>query len=312
MTEYERLKEVFRCYYVCNPDLSLLSQISCSTGLKELFRKVAWMSFLDILPQPITPTWGDIFQALRERYEYFLSNDYSSKFDELINQDVNRLYSDIPFFCRNDVRDIVTRICRVLAVQHKHIGYQQGIHELVGIVYYAFWFEPITPNQTDIPFPEEYESTFNNIINSDYIEHDTFIFVEQLLWFMSETFSLGNRGAKEQCIELFESLKKYNMKCYDHLNELGIIPTTFGIKWLRLLFSREFPIDENLWDAIFAHGKGLSLVKEIFLLLMMDCEKADDDVILSRLMQDPAHDFQSASSLARHAILFANNKKKMQ
>jgi len=45
-------------------------------------------------------------------------------------------------------------------------------------------------------------------------------------------------------------LQLYNKKLYDHLVSLNILPTTFGINWTKLLFTRQFPDYFHLWDAI--------------------------------------------------------------
>ena len=37
---------------------------------------------------------------------------------------------------------------------------------------------------------------------------------------------------------------------YDHLVSLSILPTTFGINWTKLLFTRQFDDYFHLWDAI--------------------------------------------------------------
>ena len=118
--EYDlfRLKEIFRCYYINSPKkFDLIKQISYSSGLNKLFRKVAWCVYLDVLPSPISPIWEDIMKANRERYDTFMndyfgdhSNDDSDKSiflsrnmkceddDDVINKDIDRLFVDIPFF----------------------------------------------------------------------------------------------------------------------------------------------------------------------------------------------------------------------
>ena len=45
-------------------------------------------------------------------------------------------------------------------------------------------------------------------------------------------------------------LQLYNKTLYDHLVSLNILPTTFGINWTKLLFTRQFPDYFHLWDAI--------------------------------------------------------------
>ncbi|VDK26371.1 unnamed protein product [Anisakis simplex] len=55
-----------------------------------------------------------------------------------------------------------------------------------------------------------------------------------------------------------------------HLMKLDIAPQLFGIRWIRLLFGREFPVHDLLfvWDAILAHQPILSLVDYIFVAML--------------------------------------------
>lgn len=45
-------------------------------------------------------------------------------------------------------------------------------------------------------------------------------------------------------------LQLHHKVLYDHLVSLNILPTTFGINWTKLLFTRQFPDYFHLWDAI--------------------------------------------------------------
>ncbi|KAK7077786.1 TBC1 domain, member 5, partial [Halocaridina rubra] len=49
-------------------------------------------------------------------------------------------------------------------------------------------------------------------------------------------------------------LQRHDPSLYTHLSRLEIPPQIYGIRWVRLLFGREFPLQELLmvWDAIFS------------------------------------------------------------
>ena len=47
-------------------------------------------------------------------------------------------------------------------------------------------------------------------------------------------------------------LQSHDKELYDHLEECHVIPTTFGINWTKLLFSRQFEEYYRLWDHIVA------------------------------------------------------------
>ncbi|CAE7210466.1 unnamed protein product, partial [Rhizoctonia solani] len=55
------------------------------------------------------------------------------------------------------------------------------------------------------------------------------------------------------------------------MNELGIEPQMYGIRWLRLLFTREFPWRDALmlWDALFATDPSLQIIQWVCVAMLM-------------------------------------------
>lgn len=74
-----------------------------------------------------------------------------------------------------------------------------------------------------------------------------------------------------------EIIRALDPELFRHLDKLGLEPQLYGIRWLRLLFSREYEIDELLilWDGIFSHDSNLSLVEWVasamLIVLRKDC-----------------------------------------
>ncbi|KAG2464973.1 TBCD5 protein, partial [Polypterus senegalus] len=66
-------------------------------------------------------------------------------------------------------------------------------------------------------------------------------------------------------------LKKHDIELYMHLNRLEIAPQIYGIRWVRLLFGREFLLQDLLilWDALFADSITLDLVDYIFVAMLL-------------------------------------------
>lgn len=98
-------------------------------------------------------------------------------------------------------------------------------------------------------------------------------------------------GIKLQMIneELFH---KYDEELYKHLKELKIAPQIYGIRWMRLLFIREFQMQDllALWDAIFANGVGLcdyifTAMLVVIRNILLPCDYAN---CLNHLMRYPS------------------------
>lgn len=66
-------------------------------------------------------------------------------------------------------------------------------------------------------------------------------------------------------------LLRHNPLLYNHLKKLEISPKLFGLKWIRLLFGHEFPLQDLLyiWDCIFAVNNNLAFVPYMYLSMLL-------------------------------------------
>ncbi|NXS68226.1 TBCD5 protein, partial [Pandion haliaetus] len=135
------------------------------------------------------------------------------------------------------------------------------------------------------------------LLNPEYLEHDAYAMFTRLMktaehWF--STFEHDSQKEKDVMItpmpfarpqDLGPSiaivakvnqiqdhlLKKHDIELYMHLNRLEIAPQIYGLRWGRLLFGREFPLQALLvvWDALFADSITLNLVDYIFVAMLL-------------------------------------------
>lgn len=107
-------------------------------------------------------------------------------------------------------------------------------------------------------------------------------------------------------------LKKKDPHLHEHLVQMGIEPQIYGLRWIRLLFGREFHLEDviTLWDAIFADCGGFrhtdqnangqdsktsnldfSLVEHIAIMMLIyiraQLMSCDSSLCLRRLMKYP-------------------------
>lgn len=96
---------------------------------------------------------------------------------------------------------------------------------------------------------------------------------------------------------------------FSHLEKLEIEPQLFGLRWFRLLFSREMPFSAalNLWDGILNYNSDLSLAEfvALALLLFLRDQIVDQDysTTLQCLMRPPK--LHSPHTLLRQAAQLA-------
>lgn len=86
-----------------------------------------------------------------------------------------------------------------------------------------------------------------------------------LLQYLSE----GSSSIAARSRHIFEELlPQVDGALMSHLQSLDIVPQVFLIRWVRLLFVREFAFEDVLclWDVIFAEDPSLELVDYICLV----------------------------------------------
>ncbi|XP_799336.2 TBC1 domain family member 5 isoform X2 [Strongylocentrotus purpuratus] len=210
-----------------------------------------------------------------------------------IKQDVVRCFPEIAFFKSEKIRDMMIDILFCFAKENSHVLYKQGMHELLAPLMFV-----IHCDQQAFLHAKEMESQLeivSELMNPDYLEHDSYTLFCHLMetaepWFhhgqdfpaqsgfvQSEPFSKPEEcNPSSPLVKKLNRirefiLKKHDFELYTHLNQLDIQPQIYGIRWLRLLFGREFTFQDLivLWDAIFADSPMLDLVDYIFVAMLI-------------------------------------------
>ncbi|KRY54584.1 TBC1 domain family member 5 [Trichinella britovi] len=142
-------------------------------------------------------------------------------------------------------------------------------------------------NEQRISFMQLFSSLcLKNVFNSDYFEHDVFGLFAALMQIVQPFYFQDEDGrckTKKQLNDIAskcplmvklqgvtDSLKHVDFPLYNHLQCLDIPVEAYGIRWFRLLFGREFFIEDLfvIWDIIFADGPPYSII-ECFSVAML-------------------------------------------
>ncbi|XP_068189309.1 TBC1 domain family member 5 isoform X2 [Antennarius striatus] len=213
----------------------------------------------------------------------------------MIKQDVLRTFPEIRYFQDEDVRTKLTDILFCYARENEQLLYKQGMHELLAPIVFVLHCDHQAfqhANETATPSEE-----MKCLLNPEYLEHDAYAMFSQLMetaepWFSS--FEREVRRGKEEMLTSIpfarpqdagpsvaivtkvnriqdQLVKKHDIELHMHLNRLEIAPQIYGIRWVRLLFGREFPLQDLLvvWDALFADSITLDLVDYIFVSMLL-------------------------------------------
>lgn len=122
--------------------------------------------------------------------------------------------------------------------------------------------------QTIISFSDAYgaEGELGIILSDKFMEHDAYSMFDALMdgdggaVAMANFFSHspspqnGLPPVIEASSALYHLLSIVDLSLYSHLVELGVEPQYFALRWLRVLFGREFALEDLLviWDEIFS------------------------------------------------------------
>ncbi|KAF9574406.1 TBC1 domain, member 5 [Mortierella alpina] len=285
-------------------------------------RSVCWKVYLSCLPSLELSTWPFAMTKERERYmqlrkQYIraigseegsepdleVNNPLSlaedspwqqffvdSELKKIIKQDVERTLPDNDYFRSERVQEQLSDILFIYCKINHDVSYRQGMHELLAHVLWVVSSESLDIHSEPGMTSDATLDVIKSVLDSTYIEHDTFSLFSSLMsrakpWYEFSEEGLPGRKSK---------LEKIDNELYLHLRSLEIEPQLFGIRWLRLLFSREFPMDNvlSLWDGIFANGPSLEICifLGVALLLRIRDELLEEDFAgcLHKLMRYPS------------------------
>lgn len=192
----------------------------------------------------------------------------------LIAKDVNRTYSQFNFFFQPTSKDInlsneqlqniiaerqacslsteeeiyklnaiethaevMERILFVFSQMALDLSYQQGMNEILALIYFTFCYDRNFVEETVENVEADSFWAFYNLmkkIKSSFDNSDPF-----------NTFVKGDL--------LSNALKVVDKEIFDHFESIGLHQSMFCYKWFILLLSQEFPVNEilRLWDIFF-------------------------------------------------------------
>jgi len=221
-----------------------------------------------------------------------------------ILQDVTRCMPENLYFRQPDTQRILLDILFVFCKLNPDVSYRQGMHELLAPVLWVVEHDAVDLGLSSKAMGED--SIIVNVFDPDHIEHDTFALFGEIMQSAKNFYEMSTTSGSENPMvarsqRIFgELLPKVDEELAKHLNSIDVIPQVFLMRWIRLLFGREFSFDAMLtiWDVCFAEDPSLDIVNEIcvamLLLIRWQLIAADYNEALTLLLHYPevAKDFQ--------------------
>ncbi|KAK1835261.1 TBC1 domain family member 5 [Podospora conica] len=294
-------------------------------------RSVCWKAFLLFRDAPL-PQWPLILAESRGIYDSLcgqhlkyirhpelltsltldpLADDPDSPWetvrkDETIRaeilQDVRRL-PDAPFYHQDAIQTMILDILFLYCKLNPHIGgYRQGMHELLAPIVQVVAQDAL--DRSELSPDESHDATMADLLDSRYVEHDAYALFSRVMGRASSFYEVGSgaqSGMSDKNIIVEKSkyihevaLMKVDQELAEHLRNIEVLPQIFLIRWIRLLFGREFPYEQMLalWDTIFAYDPELDLIDLICVAMLLRIRwtllEADYSVALQLMLKYPA------------------------
>ncbi|KAK0254555.1 hypothetical protein LTS09_010360 [Friedmanniomyces endolithicus] len=298
------------------------SSPAASSGL----RSACWKTFL-LFDSVDTVTWPKTLASSRSAYNslrmHFLSQlDNQDELSDLmddeadsatwtairkdeelraeIQQDVDRCMPENLYFRQPDTQRTLLDILFIWAKLNPDINYRQGMHELLAPILWVVERDAIDLGQSSRALGED--ATVRVVFDAESIEHDAFALFSQVMrsakGFYEPAPSLPHAGENaivHRSRRIFEEmLPKVDPELAQHLQAIDIVPQIFLMRWIRLLFGREFSFDDvlSMWDVIFAEDPTLEIVDHICLSMILrirwELLDADYNSALTLLLRYPS------------------------
>ncbi|XP_049945883.1 TBC1 domain family member 5 [Schistocerca serialis cubense] len=247
-------------------------------------------------------------------HQYFCDKELRA----LIRQDVVRTFPGVDFFRKQMIQDAMVNILFCYAREHPQMCYRQGMHEILAPLLFVLHcdHQALLHTKEQVQVSDE----ISEILNPKFLEEDAYAIFSRIIGGIASCYRINDltptatgyfpanlqtpspdggsgRSENEVVAQLNwirdRLLAPKDPQLHQHLQQLDIPLPLFGIRWLRLLFGREFPLQDLLvlWDAIFAEGQDFELVNYIVVAMLIAIRhqllSSDYTACLTYLMRYP-------------------------
>lgn len=177
--------------------------------------------------------------------------------------------------------DILFIFCKL----NRDVGYRQGMHEVLAPILWVISRDSIDPESLgDLKEQTRLDDLIPVSFDVTFVEHDTFTLFCIIMQTVKSFYEMGSSDLTtasapsssspivERSKRIHEQLlRQADLELAEHLSAIEVLPQIFLIRWIRLLFGREFAFDDvlSLWDVLFAEDPTLDLVDLICVSMLL-------------------------------------------
>ncbi|KAL8785128.1 MAG: hypothetical protein Q9213_003546 [Squamulea squamosa] len=202
-----------------------------------------------------------------------------------IFQDVERCMPENLYFREPATQSMLLDILFIYCKLNPDVGYRQGMHEVLAPILWVVSRDALDLEDSKAISDEENpeHTLIRQCFEDRFIEHDTFTLFGIIMQTVKSFYEVGNlptipssTPSSSPIVERSRRIHEVYLRQADaelatHLTSIEILPQIFLIRWIRLLFGREFPFDHvlALWDALFAEDPTLDLIDLVCVSMLL-------------------------------------------
>ena len=187
------------------------------------------------------------------------------------------------YFREPSTQNMLLVILFIYCKLNRDVGYRQGMHEVLAPVLWVVSRDAIDPESFSTNSTDQ-DDLMLEVLDHNYVEHDTFTLFGIIMQTVKSFYEMGSKNEPTTSGLLNNSpivkrskrihenyLHHADPELAEHLTAIEILPQIFLIRWVRLLFGREFPFDDvlALWDILFAEDPSLELVDLVSVSMLL-------------------------------------------
>ena len=188
---------------------------------------------------------------------------------------------DNAYFREPTTQSMLLEILFVYCKLNRDIGYRQGMHEVLAPILWVVYCDAIDLKEHE---GNAEDVLISSCLEANFIEHDAFTLFGNIMQTVKTFYEMGTSNEPvaaglinrspivERSKRIHENyLHHADPELAEHLTAIEILPQIFLIRWIRLIFGREFPFEDvlSLWDVLFAEDPALELVDLISVSMLL-------------------------------------------
>ena len=224
------------------------------------------------------------------------------------------------FFREPETQKKLLDILFIYSKLNPDTGYRQGMHEVLAPILWVVNQDALDVVGESVADKQKEGVDFmKDVINRAYVEQDTFNLFCAVMQTTKAFYETGDNRDSSPIIRESKRIQDELLATFDpeltlHLQVVGVLPQIYAIRWIRLLFGREFEFKEVLWlwDMVFAENVRSDIISmtcvAMLLRLRWTLIEADyPSAITSLSRYDPPDKDEDPRNLVRDALYLEKN-----